>query len=268
MRVPTLPDTFLAGSAPRFQTIHFAGIPFPTASTLLSSSHDLVDVVLDDIPQAGYISPEAMVVALAALPRLEDFTLGFNPGISYPDRICLPVPPITRTRPAITSSCFEGPLGYFEDLVAQIDAPHLDCLRIKHWDQQDFQIPQLCKFVDRSEKLSSQFRRALLLVNFDTVAIYFFLSGSVIVSSFFYPAGRCDRSGGQPNFYYALKRGSSLHPFGLHVRSARRWYSMAGTVAPIHRCEGAYYREASFIAHCSCAQKCLWGEGHRNVATP
>jgi hypothetical protein len=174
--IPALPDTFLGGSAPRLEAIAISGIPFPAAPTLLLSAHDLVEVDLRDIPSAGYIPPEAMVASLAALPRLKDLTFGFELGVSYPDRIRLPVPPISRAvLPALTRFCFGGHLQCFEDLVAQIDAPQLDCLEIEYQDQRedtDFQIPELCKFIDRSEKLFklSQFR-AYLTLDFDDVTI-------------------------------------------------------------------------------------------------
>jgi hypothetical protein len=169
--IPALPDTFLGGSAPRLQEIHLTKIPFPAAPTLLLSAHDLVDVDLHEIPSTGYIPPEAMVASLAVLPRLRILTFGFVWGASYPDRISPPVPPITRTvLPALTLFCFEGLLEYFEDFVAQIDAPQLDSFGIEYRDHQDYRIPQLCKFIERSKKLSG-FRRALLLVDPDTIAI-------------------------------------------------------------------------------------------------
>jgi hypothetical protein len=173
---PALPDTFLAGSAPLLQTIYLAGIPFPAAPTFLLSAHDLVELDLHDIPSAGYIPPGAMVASLAALPRLKVLTFGFEWGVSYPDRILPPVPPITRTvLPALTRFSFEGLLEYFEVLVAQIDTPQLSCLQIVYPDQRDFQIPELCKFIDRSERLKlSQLKRALLQLDFDTVAIHLF----------------------------------------------------------------------------------------------
>jgi len=178
--MPVLPDTFLGGSAPRLQKIHISGIPFPAAPTLLLSAHDLVHVDLHDIPPIGYIHPEAMVASLAALPRLKQLTLGFESGMSYPDRMRLP--PITRTLlPSLTGFCFDGLFEYFEDLVAQIDAPQLDFLEIEYLDQDpvtDFQIPQLCKFIDRSEKLKlSRFRRALLFLWPHTAVIDLFHRG-------------------------------------------------------------------------------------------
>ena len=178
--MPVLPDTFLGGSAPRLQKIYISGIPFPAAPTLLLSAHDLVHVGLHNIPPIGYIHPEAMVASLAALPRLKQLTLGFESGMSYPDRMRLP--PITRTLlPSLTGFCFDGLFEYFEDLVAQIDAPQLDDLEIKYLDQDpvtDFQIPQLCKFIDHSEKLKlSRFWHALLVLRPHTAVIDLFQQG-------------------------------------------------------------------------------------------
>jgi hypothetical protein len=177
---PALPDTFLAGSAPRLQTISLAGIPFPAAPTFLLLAHDLIEVDLHDIPSTGYIPPEVIVASLAALPRLKDLTFGFKWWAFYPDRIPLPVPPITRAvLPALTTFCFEGRLGYFEDLVAQIDAPQLGRLQIEYrGSRKDFQIPQLCKFIDRSEKLKiSQIRRAILQLFHDGISLRLFHRG-------------------------------------------------------------------------------------------
>jgi hypothetical protein len=165
--LPIISDTFLSGSAPRLQTIYIDGISFPAAPTLLSSAHDLVNVELRDIPRSGFIPPEAMVASLAALPKLECLTFIFKWEVPYPDRIHLPS--ITRTvLPALTRFFFDGPFEYFEDFVAQIDAPQLDYLHIKYLDQDegtDYQIPQLCKFVDRSDKIKlSRFRHAYLII--------------------------------------------------------------------------------------------------------
>jgi hypothetical protein len=101
VELPIIPDTFLGGSAPRLKTIYIADIPYPAAPTLLSSARDLVNVDLRDIPSSGFIPPEAMVASLAALPKLQSLTFGFEWGMSYHDRIRLPS--ITRTvLPALT----------------------------------------------------------------------------------------------------------------------------------------------------------------------
>ncbi|KAH9167647.1 hypothetical protein EDB89DRAFT_1909823 [Lactarius sanguifluus] len=175
--MPPLPDTFLGGSAPCLQTIHISGIPFPAAPTLLSSAHGLVDLDLCNIPPAGYIPPEAMVASLSALPKLKYLTLEFKLGMSYSGSDRMRLPPITpNVLPSLTRFCFKGLFKYFEDLVAQIDAPLLDGLRIEYLEQEvtALRVPQLCKFFDRSENFkSSQFYRADLLVKPDTVVVNF-----------------------------------------------------------------------------------------------
>ncbi|KAH9160763.1 hypothetical protein EDB89DRAFT_1375053 [Lactarius sanguifluus] len=163
--MPVLPDAFLGGCAPRLQRIYLNGVLFPAAPTLLLSAPDLIDINLRDIAEGGYISPEAMVACLAVLPRLKYLTFGFQCETSYPNLVRLP--PITRRAvlPALTRFHFNGLCKYLEDFVVQIDAPQLNRLGIGYEDEDDedisFQIPQLCKFVDRSEKLKlSRFRHA------------------------------------------------------------------------------------------------------------
>lgn len=184
---PIIPDTFLSGFAPRLQTIYIAAVPFPAAPTLISSARDLVDVDLRDIPQSGFIPPEAMVASLAALSKLECLTFGFEWGMSYHDRIHLPS--ITRiVLPSLTRFVFDGLFEYFEDFVAHIDAPQLDYLHIKYLDEDpgtDYQIPQLCRFIDRSEKLKlSCFRRADLDVRPFTAIVDLLTNGGDSESSF------------------------------------------------------------------------------------
>ncbi len=148
--VPVLPGGFLGGSAPYLRTICLHGIPFPALQTLLLSTSDLVELDLHKIPPTGYISSEAMVACLAALPQLNTFHIGFQPATSRPYQTH--PPPITRTvLPALTSFQFEGASEYLEDLVARIDGPQLDQILIVYLNRLvDFQVAQLSKFIDRS----------------------------------------------------------------------------------------------------------------------
>ncbi|KAH9170323.1 hypothetical protein EDB89DRAFT_2072154 [Lactarius sanguifluus] len=150
--VPVLPAKFLGGSAPRLQEVYLCGIPFPTLPTFLLSASDLIELDLHDIlPTAsGYISPEAMVVGLAALPRLKNLTIEFQ--LVTPRTDPIRPPPVTRTvLPALTDFQFQGAIEYLEDLAVQIDSPQLDRIHIYYLNQPvDFQVTQLPKFIDRS----------------------------------------------------------------------------------------------------------------------
>ena len=147
---PVLPAEFLGGSAPRLQEINLNGISFPALLTLLLSTSDLVSLELYNIPPYGYISPEAMVVGLAALPSLHFFFFGFQSATPRPDLIH--PPPVTRTLlPALTDFYFKGASEYLEVLSSRIDAPHLGRIRIHYLNQLvDFQVSQLSRFIDRS----------------------------------------------------------------------------------------------------------------------
>jgi hypothetical protein len=150
---PVLPANFLGGCAPCLQEITLSGIPCPALPTLLLSASHLVNLNLRYIPPTGCISPETLVVGLAALPRLECFILTFQsvtPSRASPDRT--PPPLATRTvLPALTSFEFRGASEYLEDLVTRIDSPQLNNISIVYLDQPIyFQVDQLSKFISRS----------------------------------------------------------------------------------------------------------------------
>ena len=149
---PAIPRGFLGGSAPCLQYLHLEGIPFPALLALVSSTSNLVVLHLDDIPQGGYLSPEAMVACLTALHRLKYLSIEFHPNTPRPDQI--PPPPVARTLlPALTSFRFRGVSEYLEGLVSRIDSPQLSRIDINYYLTQffDFQVAQLFKFIDRSE---------------------------------------------------------------------------------------------------------------------
>ena len=147
---PALPTKFSGRSAPGLQEIVLFRIPFPELPTFLLSTSCLVRLVLGDIPPSGYISPQAMAVGLATLPRLKLFIIGFRSALPRPDRIHSP--PVTRTvLPALTFFHFKGASEYLEDLVTGIDAPQLKQISIEYLNQLiDLQVTQLHKFINSS----------------------------------------------------------------------------------------------------------------------
>jgi hypothetical protein len=149
---PVLPDSFLGGSTPRLQTLSLDGVPFPALPNLLSSTHDLIELQLWNIPLSGHISPEAMVTCLAASTGLKDLRIGFRSPRSWADRGNRLVPHLTRVvLPALTSLCFKGNSKYFEDIVAQIDTPLLTQFNTTFFNQLIFDTPLLSHFISRTE---------------------------------------------------------------------------------------------------------------------
>jgi hypothetical protein len=166
-----LPITFFGGSAPSLQKLWLERIPFPGLPKFLLSTSDLVELELWQIPNTGYISPEAMVTGLSALTRLQTFIIHFeSPAPRLHRRNRLP-PPLTRTvLPALTYFQFRGVSEYLEDLVAQIDAPQLQRVIIKFFNQLVFDIRQLPWFISHARTLRP-FDRAKVAFSHHSVEI-------------------------------------------------------------------------------------------------
>ncbi|KAF8265500.1 hypothetical protein EI94DRAFT_1804297 [Lactarius quietus] len=149
--IPIFPSEFLGRSAPRLQELIFEGIPFPALPVLLPSTSDLVTLELYNIPQNGYISPEAMVAGLATLTSLRDICIAFRSPNPCPNRIRLP-PTTWTVLPTLTSFKFDGLCKYLEDFMSRIDTPQLGKIRLTYFNQLfDFKVPQLSRFIDHSE---------------------------------------------------------------------------------------------------------------------
>jgi hypothetical protein len=147
---PALPDEFLGGSAPRLQYLRLNSISFPALPELLLSATDLVHL---DLCKIGYISPESIVTGLAGLTNLKTLSISFESPLSLPDQKRRRPPLPTRTvLPALTQFVFCGVSEYLEDLVARIDAPLLDSIRITFFLQIIFDTPQLAQFMRRATR--------------------------------------------------------------------------------------------------------------------
>ena len=150
------PDSFLGGSAPLLQSLGLHRIPLPVFPKPLLSATHLINLRLTDIPHSAYISPEAMVIVLSTLTRLECLHLGFQSPQSRPDQESRRPPPPTRfVVPVLTSLNFKGDNGYIDDLVACIDAPRLNDLDITFFNQIIFNTPQFMQFISRTPRLKT-----------------------------------------------------------------------------------------------------------------
>ncbi|KAN0133355.1 hypothetical protein V8E53_008795, partial [Lactarius tabidus] len=149
---PLLPVEFaeiLRGSASSFQRFSLFFISFPAWPTLLSSARDLVTLDLDKIPPSDYISPEALVACLAALPRLKTFDIRFHsptPRLNH-------IHPHHITRillPALNDFRLHGAGEYLEDFTARIDCPRLNSFNLVYFGQLvDLRVTQILKFFER-----------------------------------------------------------------------------------------------------------------------
>jgi hypothetical protein len=167
-RPMVLPDMFLGGSAPRLQYLRLEGLPFPTLPKLLLSTSDLVHLHLLQLPTYGCISPDAMATSLSALTRLKYFSIVFQRWDIHPPQGTPHPPPQTRAvLPSLTGFRFEGVSEYLDDLVALIDAPHLQSVSIEFFvDRPNFQIGQLPRFLSHAGMLRSFGHAKVLFTRF------------------------------------------------------------------------------------------------------
>jgi hypothetical protein len=143
-----IPDTFLGGSAPRLRRLEMKCIAFPGIPSLLSSASHLVHLHLDlsDGPYSWDVSPEVIANCLSVLTSLGTLSLSVTPPDSRSPR----PPQITRfILPCLTTFYLEGDSEFVDDLIAQIDAPRLDCLSVTLLDQWDLSTPDLVQFISR-----------------------------------------------------------------------------------------------------------------------
>jgi hypothetical protein len=168
-----LPDAFLGGSAPELHQIYLEGVSFTALPTLLLSANDLVYLRLEDIPQNGYISPEAMVTGLAALSRLDTLWIWFRPHHDISRLEQRHPPPLIRAvLPSLITFNFRGLGEYLEPLLARIETPRLHCFKITYFNQLDFQVPQLPQFIGRAENFELvRFMHARIRFNVSNVYI-------------------------------------------------------------------------------------------------
>ena len=145
-----LQDSFLGGSAPSLRHFSLSDISFPGLSNLLLSANHLVSLELELIsPRSGYISHEAMVALISALSSLETLSLGCGGPKSRPEWEIRSLPlPKRSILPALNKFHFKGFTEYLENLVTRIDTPQLNILKIKLFNQNNFDCARLAQFIN------------------------------------------------------------------------------------------------------------------------
>ena len=167
----TLPSTFRCG--PHLRTLHFTGIAFPALPRLLSSSRDLVDIQLHEIPDIGYISPESLRNALSGMSRLRSLSLRFHSlhSLSAADYIEL-YPPSGKhvVLPTLTCLTYQGTSEYLDSLVARIDAPSLRDVAISFFNEFIYNVSNIRLFINRIEMQKSH-RQSDILFSEHSISI-------------------------------------------------------------------------------------------------
>ena len=148
------------------------------------------------------------------LPRLPDFPLFSRPRDASSCRLIASFPdpkgsaPDARiVLPALTSIGFDRVCGYVEDLLARIDCPRLNSIRLQHHLRPSVEIQhsQIFKFIDRSEDLKlSQINQVYMYLSLIISHSTFLVNANIMRSS------RSTTPFGKLRMYFRYSGGSPL----------------------------------------------------------
>ena len=148
--VPSLPDSFLGGSAPYLRSLELDGVEYRGISRLLLSASGLVTLSLLNIHH--FVSPDRHELQFASSQRS---------------------PPSTRfVLPTLTHFEFKGYSQYLGDILAHVDAPILDDLSITLLHHSISKTPQLGSLISCPLNLKAP-DNALIVFRHNTVSIKF-----------------------------------------------------------------------------------------------
>ena len=166
-----LPDSFLAGSAPHLQSLVLEGIAFPALPKFVLSASRFQYLRLLDIPHAGYVPPETMVLFLLPLHNLKGLSIGFTSPESRPFRMSPP----TSTHallPSLTEFQFDGAGEYFVNFIARIDAPMLDTFQMTLTSEFMPNVSQFRQFIDHTDRFKTFTQAHVYLRPWEVQAIF------------------------------------------------------------------------------------------------
>jgi hypothetical protein len=145
-----LPETF---QAPGLRHLSLQGIGLLNRLALLSSTFALSTLSLTYIEASSYFPPGHLVARLQGLPHLEELSIGFAIPIPLPssERELLPAPIPPVTLPSLRRLTFQGVDAYLENLVAQINTPHLERLALTFFFDLTFSLVNLTEFIHRTD---------------------------------------------------------------------------------------------------------------------
>lgn len=145
-----LPETL---QTPDLRRLSLHGISLPKGLSLLSSTNALSTLSLTHIRDSCYFSPVDLLTRLHGLPHLEELSIGFATPTSLPsskgELLPAPIPPVTL--PALRQLTFRGMDVYLDSLVARINAPCLERLKLTLFFDLDFTLVNLIEFIDKTE---------------------------------------------------------------------------------------------------------------------
>jgi hypothetical protein len=163
-----LPKTF---QAPLLDYFSLRTAFLPIGSPLLTTTVNLVTLVLDNIPTSAYVTPSHLLTWLSHMPQLVKLVIRFHSPLHgrdvEPQQLGSPV--MTHfTLPSLRVFFFRGVSTYLEDLFSWISAPLLRNLEIEFSNQLTFTIPNFSQFM----RTSGNFELSVVWLDFSRENFY------------------------------------------------------------------------------------------------
>ena len=166
--------------------------PFPVLTKIQLSLNRVDQLAYELLPARGLPCLQELVLD-AVYFRLPDFPLFSRPRDASSCRLIASFPdpkgsaPDARiVLPALTSIGFDRVCGYVEDLLARIDCPRLNSIRLQHHLRPSVEIQhsQIFKFIDRSEDLKlSQINQVYMYLSLIISHSTFLVNANIMRSS-------------------------------------------------------------------------------------
>ena len=141
------PETF---RAPHLRQLVLDNFATPIESLPLTTTGNLVTLILTSIPSSGYFHPNVLLQRLSLLPHLETLAIFFNCYNSSRDveRHLFRTPIMVQVAlPNLRWLKFEGTNAYLEALLPWVTIPLLERFHIHFFNRMMYSIPHLRQFM-------------------------------------------------------------------------------------------------------------------------
>jgi hypothetical protein len=153
----TLPTTF---QAPHLGMLSIFYIALPVGSSLLTTNFGLILLEMLNIPPSAYFQPSYLVERISSMPQLEGLSVGFTaptPTRHVERQALHALTGMRLTLPNLRRLIFRGVNAYLEELLARINTPLLEDLKVRLFNQPSFTVSHLSQFINRTESLRPVF---------------------------------------------------------------------------------------------------------------
>ena len=172
----SLPLTFQWGT--RLRKLHTTRIDFPSFLWRLVPSRNLVDIQLYGISDSTYMPPELFLTTLSQMTHLQSLSLHFLSSTNHTS-ILSPWTVESVHLPSLTRLNFRGMSEYLTRLVATLDAPYLEDIKVVFPEYSTSNLSKLSKFINRIE-IHKSHRQARILSSEHAISISLIQPGASI----------------------------------------------------------------------------------------